>query len=178
MPGFVTGSNVLVDRYPFNEPGKIAPVDNVFLKNHIQLTHDLDDDLVLGVGGYLWVATEEVEARGNVALIRQKRRQYVGEELLSKLAGGSVAITAMPYATGLVVKYLDDAGAEQTLASDKYRLAAMDSVYFKEVPALAEGPGTLWFEYEAGYGNEPSAVPAQWKSLVCMIAMRRLRLSR
>lgn len=169
--GVVTGSNVLVSRYAVDSV-PIAPVDPGFLKEHIQLTHDLDDHIVAGVSGYLWWATEEAENRGSVALIQQARKQFVGADMLPVLEGSTISLTVVPFLSSLVVKYLDADEATQTLPSTNYRLSHND-VYFKTVPELAEGPGTVWFEYNAGYGTDPLSVPAAWKSIVCMIAMRR-----
>lgn len=170
--GLVSGSNVLVARYAVVGSDPTSPVDPEFLKEHIQLTHDLDDTLVIGVGGYMWAAVEEIENRGSVALVRQTRKQFLGPELLPDPSGCTVSLTVGPYLSGLVVKYLDSTEATQTLSATAYRVTGSD-VYFKSAPeTLAEGPGTIWIEYEAGYGTVPSAVPAIWKSLVCMVAMR------
>lgn len=164
--GLVSGSNVLVSRF-------VAPVvDTDFLKAHIQLTHDLDDALVIAVGGYLDQAAEFIEGRASVALLRQTRKQFIGPELLGSLSGQTVTLTVVPLLSGLVVKYLDTNEATQTLASTYYRVTGTD-VYFKmDPPPLADGPGTLWIEYDAGYGESAADIPAAYRSLVCMMAMR------
>jgi uncharacterized phiE125 gp8 family phage protein len=75
-----------------------------------------------------------------------------------------------------VVKYLDDDEVEQTLAPSFYRPVLKgrgDGVYFKEATytlPVADGPGVVWIDYVAGFGQEAKDVPAQWRSLVAAVA--------
>lgn len=176
MYGLITGRNDLIDRLPYGTSPKVAPVAEATLKNHIQLTHDLDDDIVLGVGGYVLAATAEVENRANVALIHQQRRQYIGEELLGSLCGKTVELSFGPVVSVTDITYLDGDEVEQTLGASYYR-ASSNAIYFKEeLPTLANGPGTVWVNYVAGYGATDADVPAQWQNLVMMLAMRKYDL--
>lgn len=177
MSGRVSGQTVLIDRLPYGSTPDTQPVDSARLKEHIQLTHSLDDNIVLGVGGYLPSATEDTENRGNVSLIRQKRRQIIGEELLGCLSGECVLLGYGPVigTQPIVVTYLDSDGVEQTLPATNYRLLAdNESLYFfGSLPSFASGPGTVWVDYEAGYGDTSDDVPARWQNIVMTIAMRK-----
>lgn len=173
MAGIITGSCDLIDRYNYGNGAKVMPVDATTLKSHIQLTHNLDDDLVTGVGGYLPAATEDVEERANMAFIKQKRKQWIGADVLPRLSGTSVELVFGPVIGLVEVKYLDSNEAEQTMPATNYRLTG-NEIYFKgSLPTLAEGPGTVWVVYEAGYGTAPSSVPARWQSIIMQVAMRK-----
>jgi uncharacterized phiE125 gp8 family phage protein len=170
-----SGKSVLVDRLPFGETPKVTPVSLDILKEHIQVSHDLDDTLIAGVGGYLLAATGEIEKRGNVSLIRQSRLHYVGDDQLGNITDESVSLGYGPIVSVTAVKYLDSAGVTQTLATTNYRVSTqLATVYFISAPdTLADGPGTIWIEYESGFGDTPASVPAEWQNLVAMVAMRR-----
>lgn len=175
MAGIVTGSNVLTDRYPYTDTEKQWPVEAENLKDHIVATGTYDDDLILGIHGYIASATEEIENRGQVALIQQKRIQYISESDLPYLEGTTVELAVRPVIAVTAVKYLDANEATQTLSSTLYRVSEnTQSVYFKVgLPALADGPNTLWIEYTAGFGTVTSSVPASWANLVKIVAARR-----
>lgn len=168
-----TGENVLVDRYPYGETEKLWPIDQEVITEHLQAPGVYDDNLIMGVHGYLASATEEVEKRGMVALIKQSRIQYIGEEILPYLEGSTVLISVGPVIDITAVKYLDSTGAEQTFDAADYRfLENQTAMYFANVPDLADGPGTVWIEYEAGYGIATTAVPPSWAHLVQLLTMR------
>jgi len=170
-----TGQSILVDRTPYDLTPKVMPVGAAVLRDHLQLQHAADDNVIYGVGGYLPAATGEVEKRGNVSLITQKRKQFIGlevypveEQTIELLNGPVVSVTA--------VRYLDEDDAEQTYPAESYRVTS-DGVYFKEEPpTLADGPESIWIEYEAGYGILPDTVPAEWQSIVMQLAYRRYEL--
>jgi uncharacterized phiE125 gp8 family phage protein len=167
------GECVLVDRIPYGESPKTLPVNFTLLKAHLELTHNADDTLVTGVGGYLEAATSEAESRGNVALIRQHRRQFIEAD---RLKGESFALIYSPVIEVLSIKYLDSDDVEQDYPSESYRVSH-GQIYFKnDPPTRAEGPGTLWVEYECGYGDTPVDVDAQWQSIVMQLAYRRYEL--
>ncbi len=172
-----TGEVVLIDRFEYGSAIKVQPVNEESLKNHLQVTHDLDDDIIYEIGGYLPAAVNETENRGTVSLIRQRRRLYLGTDVLPYLTGENIALPFGPILAVTSVKYLDADGAEQTMAGTYYR-ATVDtcSIYFKDCPVLADGPNTVWIDYESGYGNDPSAVPALWQNIVAQIAFRKYDL--
>jgi uncharacterized phiE125 gp8 family phage protein len=145
------------------------------LRAHLQLTHTADDDLILGVGGYLEEATAETENRGNVSLIRQSRKQYIGPEAFP-VAGQSFALLNGPVVTVTAVKYLDENDAVQTYPATSYRTSG-DEIYFKEnPPTLAEGANTIWIEYTAGFGDTPASIGSGWRKIVMMLAYRAYEL--
>jgi uncharacterized phiE125 gp8 family phage protein len=175
MAGTVTGENILVDRFPFGESEKALPVSAEIIREHVQTPGNYDDQLLLGMNGYLASATEDVENRGCVSLIRQKRIQIVGAELIPNLVGETVHLTRGPILSITAVKYLDENDVTQTLSPSLYRpIPLFSGVYFKgPMPAMAEGPASLWIEYESGYGNTPDTIPAAWASCVMTLAMRK-----
>lgn len=171
MSAIVTGEYELLDRYPYGgDP--VWPVTIEDLREHIQIGHSADDALLqFGSGGWLASATQEVETRGQVSLIQQKRRvvlDYLPSDETIQLARGPVtAIT--------IVKYLDLAGAEQTLAGSYYRglfKGRARGIYFEDTSSIqiAKGDGTVWIDYVAGFGTVPDAVPAQWRAIIAAVA--------
>lgn len=172
----ITGLNLLVDRLNYDSDNKVLPVDDAFLKAHLQLDHSEDDGLVLGVGSYLDAARADVEKRGSVALIRQKRKQTLGVDVIEAgLDGQSISLYVGPVLSVTAVRYLDSAAATQTLSTSLYRLLPdNESIHFYgTMPTFLEGPGTVWVEYEAGFGDTADDVPADWKNLVCILASRK-----
>jgi uncharacterized phiE125 gp8 family phage protein len=171
-----TGQSVLVDRTPYNVAVKVMPVGAAALREHLQLQHAADDVVVFGVGGYLPAATGEVEKRGNVSLIAQRRKQYIGLEEYP-VCGKTIEVLYGPVISVTAVKYLDSSDAVQTYPATSYRVTDTGEVYFKDnPPTLAAGPQTIWIEYEAGYGALPDNVPAEWQSIVMQLAYRRYEL--
>jgi uncharacterized phiE125 gp8 family phage protein len=174
--GLVTGTNFLVDRLNYDSATKVWPVDADALRNHLQLDHTADDDIVYDIGGYLPAATADAENRGNVALIRQKRIQTIDWELIrAGLSGQQIYLSFGPVLSISAVNYLDADGASQVMATSGYRLLPdRQNVYFYgTMPILAEGPGSVWVEYEAGYGDTAAEVPSQWQNVVSQIAFRK-----
>lgn len=175
----VEGSSILiggpVGRFPYDgEPDNIVwPIVLDDFKEHAQIGHNFDDWLLSSsFGGFLADATEEIEARGQVSLISQRRRLLLNclpsERAVAVLRGPLVSITA--------VRYLDAAGVEQTLATSFYRpvLSKRGSVWFNDTDAIAtaEGEGVCSIDMVCGHGETPSMVPAQWRQLVAIIATR------
>jgi uncharacterized phiE125 gp8 family phage protein len=139
------------------------------------VSHNADDALIYGVGGYLLAATQEAEQRGNVSLITQKRRQFIGEEEYP-VKCKSFALLNGPVRSVTSVSYLDSDDTEQELDASLYRFANGD-IYFKDnPPTLADGPNTIWVDYEAGYGDSPSVVDALWQNIVMQLAFRKYEL--
>lgn len=170
----IAGETVLIDRYPYTGEPKVTPVAEARVRNHLQLSHNDDDQIVFGVAGYIHDATQEVENRGNVSLIRQKRRLVLEVDVcLDKV---SIALPYGPVTSILGVYYLDVDGVQQTLPGTAYRaslLGATQSITFNStVPSLLEGPGNLWVEYETGFGTAWEQVPASWVGCVLIMAMR------
>ncbi len=170
----VSGTSILVDRFPFGDSDKALPVGNSVIKNHIQVTHTADDDLILGQGGYAHAATEQVEKHGSVSLITQSRILSIGSNELACLSGEAIHLPSGPLQSVTKVGYIDVDGVSQTLPTTLYRSSTRtSSIYFQgEIPVLAEGPDTVWVEYPAGYGDSSDDVPAAWQNCVMTLAMR------
>lgn len=168
----VAGQTELLGRYPY-DGDPIWPVSLEELKQHIQIGHDEDDALLqFETGGWLASATEEIETRGQVALIEQRRRL-----LLDHLPSDEAIFIPRGKMSELtVIKYLDADDVEQTLAASNYRVVTRgkcDAIFFKDTAAsiaVADGPGVVWVDYVAGYGRDQKDVPAQWRSLVAAVA--------
>jgi len=168
-----TGDCLLVDRLPYDEDPKVLPVEPETLRDHLIVSHSADDDLIFGVGGHLPAAVREAENRGNVSLITQKRRQYIDEY---PVKCKSFALGFGPVQSILAVGYLDSSDEEQVYPGTSYRFTNGD-IYFKENPAnIADGPGTIWVDYEAGYGDTPAAVDSLWQNIVMQLAFRKYEL--
>jgi uncharacterized phiE125 gp8 family phage protein len=175
----VEGSTVLLDgpegRYPYDgEPDNVIwPVTIEDFKGHAQISHDYDDFLVDNeFGGYLADAVEEIETRGQVSLIYQKRRQVL-DSLPSERA---IAVLRGPLQSITTVRYLDADGVEQTLSSTLYRpitRSKRGSIWFADTAAItvADGEGVCWIDMVCGFGITPKDVPAAWRQLVAVVAM-------
>jgi len=169
----LTGQNKLLVRH--QESGSdVQPVTLDMLKEHIQVTHSYDDSVIGDLGGYLPAAVEEVENRGNVALIEQTRRQTISFDIIDEgVCGAEIALVRGPIVSVDQVAYLDSDGAQQILAPANYRLTPDGTIYFLEnPPTLADGPRTVWIDYTAGYGQAANDVPSQWRSIIMIIACR------
>ena len=171
MAGIVTGENILVDRYPYGDAEKVLPVTTEQIKDHVQVAGNFDDDLIAGIKGYVAAATDEVELRCQMALVAQRRVQYISQSDLPYLAGSTIELTVGPVLAITAVRYLDANEVAQTLPTTAYRRPPhTNAIYFKSMPAIADGPNTVWVEYEAGYGTSNGAVPALAVQLVCILA--------
>lgn len=171
----VTGECVLVDRFPYGNPVKVLPIEDSIAKNHVQISHDADDDITLGSGGYIAAATGEVEERGCVSLIKQQRILVLGSDVLSELSGQSIHLPFGPIISVTGVTYLDEDENEQALPSENYRASARtSSIYFKgTLPTIADGPDTVWISYESGFGEAATDVPAAWRNCVSTLLSRK-----
>lgn len=131
--------------------------------------------MIFDVGGYLPAATVEAERRGGVSLIRQRRRQYISASEYP-IVGNSFALSYGPVLSVTAVKYLDSLDAEQTYPAASYRYSNGD-IYFKALPpTLADGPNTIWVDYEAGYGDTPASVDPLWQNIVMLLAFNKYEL--
>lgn len=169
----VTGQYELIDRFPYDGEDPVWPVNLADIKEHIQISHNSDDGLLFfGSGGFIADATQEIETRGQVSLIEQKRRVLLDYMPCDE----SIYLNRGPVSEVTAVKYLDADGDEQTLADTYYRpiiKGRKNQIYFTEdadAITVADGPGTVWVEYTAGFGQTPNSVPAQWRTLVAAVA--------
>lgn len=130
---------------------------------------DVSDDDALIVG-YLLAARQYVEIYTRRALITQTWDQ-VADEL-----GSEIVLCKPPVQSVTSVKYLDEAGTEQTLASNQYRLISRDTGEAVIVPAY----GVTWptpqaveravtVRFVAGYGSGPSAMPETIRQAILLM---------
>lgn len=180
MSTLVEGESVLLGgiagRYPYDSVAAnvVWPATVAKQKSHSQISHSAEDLLLMDeFGGYLAAATEEIESRGEISLISQKRRM-----LLDRMpCGEAIEITRGPVQSIDAVTYLDADDAEQTLATTLYRgslKGGSGSIYFKDTSGIttANGPQVVWVDTTCGYGVTPTVVPAQWRELVMVVAAR------
>lgn len=175
MTAIVEGSSVLLadGRYPFDGVAEnvVWPVTLSLLKQHSQIGHTLEDDLLQGeFGGYLADAVEYVEARGQVSLIHQRRRI-----VLDRMpCGETIFAIRGPLVSVEQIQYLDADDEVQTLGTAYYRIenrSRRGGVYFKDNLAVtADGDGVVWIDMTCGFGTEAKDVPAQWRQLVAVVA--------
>jgi uncharacterized phiE125 gp8 family phage protein len=177
----IEGSFELLDgpsgRYPFdgNELNVVWPVSIDMLKQHMQIDHDADNALLQSeFGGYIADATEEVETRGQVALINQKRRLVLNRLPVDE----SIWIPRQPLVSVTAIGYLDEDDAEQVLDASLYSVRAKGSrpsVYFRDTSNIdvAEGDGVCWVDVVCGFGITAASVPANWRVVVQAVATHR-----
>lgn len=161
-------------RFPYDglAVNVVWPVTLAEIKSHAQITHDAEDDLLQSdFGGYLADAVEEVEARGQVSLIYQRRRLTLDrlpcEETIQALRGPLVSVES--------IQYLDADSTVQTLADTYYRIddrSKRGGVYFKDTSGLLvdDGEAVVWIDMTCGFGETSASVPAQWRELVSIVA--------
>lgn len=171
MSKITSGTNLLIERYPIGESPKTKPVSDSIAKAHLLVNHSSDDTLL---DTLLWAAVEEVEIRGNVALINQQRRQYLGPD--EAIAEETIALSQVPIVSVSGVYYLDNDGAQQTLATSKYRVTQKGVRFGNDLPTMVTGPDKLWIDYVAGYGTTADSVPATWQHCVMFLAMHKYEL--
>jgi len=160
----------IAGRYPYDgvAANVVWPITVDQLKDHAQVSHDLDDDLL---ADYIADATDYIETRGQIALVSQRRR-LVLDRLPSE---ESIWIPRRSLVSVTAVGYLDDDGDELVLAASKYSVRAKGrkpSVYFSDTSAtgVADGDGVCWIDVVCGFGDSAASVPQQWKKLILAVA--------
>lgn len=172
----IEGTTVLLPdgRYPYDgvAVNVVWPVTMQELKDHAQIRHVAEDDLLSSnFGGYLADAVEEVEARGQVSLISQRRRLVLDRMPCSE----SILAMRGPLASVEEIGYLDADGVAQTLATTYYRVdvrSKRGGVYFRDTSGITvdDGDAVVWIDMTCGFGNTAAQVPAQWRELVAVVA--------
>jgi uncharacterized phiE125 gp8 family phage protein len=173
MADNIEGSLELISRHVDESSGRVIwPVSVDELKAQSQVTHDLDDELLLRL---IADATEEIESRGQVALISQVRRLVLDRLPVDE----AIWLPRYPVASpgDVVVRYLDANDIEQVLPSSLYSVRSMGrrpTIYFRLSSVnVADGPGICSITMHCGYGDAASSVPAQWRQLVLAVATHR-----
>lgn len=161
-------------RFPYDgiAANVVWPVTLAEIKSHAQISHDFEDDLLSSdFGGYLADAVEEVEARGQVSLIYQRRRLTLDRlpchESIAALRGPLVSVES--------VGYLDGESQVQVLDAAYYRIdnrSKRGGVYFNDTSGLSvdDGEAVVWIDMTCGFGDVSAKVPAQWRQLVSIVA--------
>lgn len=174
--GRIEGTTTLLaaGRFPYDgiAANVVWPVTLSEIKQHAQVSHDVEDDLLSSdFGGYLADAVEEIEARGQVSLIYQRRRLTLDrlpcQETIAALRGPLVSVES--------IGYVDSDGATQTLAGTYYRIDSRSKrggVYFNDTSGISldDGEGSVWIDMTCGFGDRSAEIPAQWRQLVAIVA--------
>jgi uncharacterized phiE125 gp8 family phage protein len=143
-----------------------SPVSLDQAKTHLRVTHTDDDQYI---NALLLAATSWAE--------KFQTRTYVTREHTMYLDKWQTVIrpTYSPLiATGVVIKYLDTNGAEQTLSSSIYRVDASTEpgritvAYLQSWPDIRYVTNTITVTYNAGYGTA-AAVPDEIKAAIKLI---------
>jgi uncharacterized phiE125 gp8 family phage protein len=157
-------SHVLVTG-PAKRPVSIGEV-----KGHALISHDRDDPLIYG---WIGAAVDDAQAETGRQLITATYDEYFDRWPACADARGERAfrLELPPVQSVTSVKYLDTAGALQTLDPANYRVDTVSlrpRVVIKpdaSLPALADQSQAIVVRYVAGYGTEPDNVPEkirQW----------------
>lgn len=132
-------------------------------KAHLRVDHSNDDTLITAL---ITAARQTAEARIGRALINQ-----TWELILDAFPVAEIKLGLPPVSSITSVKYIDEAGVEQTLAAENYTLDGdtlpgwLLPAYGVEWPATRDVANALRIRFVAGYGADGTAVPApigQW----------------
>ena len=132
---------------------------------NIELTDTTDDTLISDL---ILAATDLAEARSG--------RAYVERELTLTLDAwpAEIRLPSPPLKTAtVVIKYDDDAGDEQTLATADYRVdedsapARINPV--DSWPDISDWTGAIRITYTAGYGDSPTSTPARARRAILLL---------
>ncbi len=143
-------------------PPSLEPITLAEAKAHLRVDHDEDDDLI---SNYITSARTQAENYLQRTLLETVwEATFTRFETALKLRKAKVTEI-------VTVKYLDTAGAEQTLASDKYKLkssyepALLVPAFGLSWPATCQDLEAVKVRYKAGYGTTADKVPqpiCQW----------------
>jgi uncharacterized phiE125 gp8 family phage protein len=126
---------------------------------------------------YIAAATEYCEGICNQTFIQRERVAYF-QGFCDPRTGSRVKLELPwpPLVSVTSVKYLDTAGAEQTLSSSVYRVHTGDDLrgYVELLPSQS-WPSTygvsddVWITCQAGYGSSPSDVPETVRQAILLM---------
>ncbi len=147
-----------------------TPVTLAEAKAHLRVTHTDEDTLITAL---VAAVTEHLDGR----------RGYLGRCLVTqsweyRIAAfpdcGVIEIPLPPLVSVESVKYIDDAGAEQTLATDQYvvdtatHIGQIRRAYDVDWPVTRDEDNAVRIAFTAGFGAA-SAVPQPIKSAMLML---------
>lgn len=161
-------------RFPYDgiAANVVWPVTLAEIKSHAQISHDFEDDLLMSdFGGYLADAVEEIEARGQVSLIYQRRRLILDRMPCHEM----IAIMRGPLVSVESIGYVDCDSQAQVLDASGYRIdnrSKRGGIYFNDTSIIGvdDGEACVWIDMTCGFGDRSAMVPAQWRQLVSIVA--------
>lgn len=154
-------------RYELTTPPEIEPVTLAEAKLHLKVEVTADDGLI---GDDIQAAREELEETIGHALITQV---WTGR-LDCFPASGEITLARPPLQSVGSVKYVDENGTLQTLATTEYVVDTSGAkgriylAYDKSWPITRNEPGAVRVEFTAGFGDAASDVPARYRSWMLM----------
>lgn len=150
-------------------PPAAEPVDAATLKAHLRLNAaDTSEDALLPI--YIAAARERAEGITHTSFIQRTVRMR-----LDGFPAKGFILPVWPVVSVTSIVYDDTDGAEQTLASDQYRLvvdkpAAIVPAWGVAWPAARSDFGAVRVTLVAGYGASGTDIPADIRAAVLMIA--------
>ena len=149
----------------------VWPVALNDFKQHAQVHHDAEDSIIVqGEQGIIPAATEYVEGRCDVALMRQTRRLTLD----GGPAGSRWLELRWPLESVEAVTYLTPSGEEVEAGADTWRIdrnshpGRLIPSRTTGWPAVSDEPASYSVEYTTGYA--PRRCPALWASAVTFLA--------
>lgn len=143
-------------------PPDAEPLSLADVKLHLRVDHSADDDLI---NSLIQAAREGAEHLTGRSLITQ-----TWERVLNAFPACDIELGRPPVVEVVSLKYLDDAGVEQTMNAANYVVDA-DSVPGRVVPAEGytwpitdDQPNAVRVRFTAGYGDAAEDVPAAIRS--------------
>lgn len=161
------GSDELVSRYSVNDV-IVWPVSVGQVKKNAQIPHTDDDELL--DTQIIPDAVAYVERMGSVALITQTRRVTHDFSFPNEIE------TRWPLQSVTSLTYLDDDYVSQTVAATNYRALTagkpgrMQAKNAFTWPTPISEQQAVVLTYKAGFGDDPSSVPHEWRRPVVLLA--------
>ena len=137
--------------------GTFEPVSKAEAKAHLRVDHDADDFLIDALAAAARQYAEDLTGRGLV------RRTY--DLFLDAFPRWTVELPRPPVDSVTTVKYLDTAGAQQTLAASKYVVDAKSSpgrvtpAWGESWPATRAQVNAVEIRFVAGHANATVVSP-------------------
>lgn len=152
-------------------PPEVPLVSLADAKAHLRVEHDDDNDYIEGLVAAVTKTLDGPDGWLGRALITQTL-EWRGDEFP---ACGDIGLPYPPIASISSVKHDDNDGAEQTVSSGDYRLVGQPSMPRIALAYGSSWPSTRWqseavrIRYVAGYGADPTDVPAPIRHAVLLM---------
>lgn len=146
----------------------IEPLTVSEAKTHLRILHSEDDT---------YIATLIAAARSRVEIETQRSLITRTYELVgdSFPASSTIALPMPPLRSVTTIKYYDSTGTLSTFASTNYRVdtysapGRVELVSGSSWPTTQERQNAVEIVYVAGYGDLPTAVPAEIRQAILML---------